>query len=68
MNELVLATHNAGKVREISEMLAPYVDTFYSAGELDLPEPEDPIMDTKSPFSICKSMPLRTSKLVNSVL
>lgn len=39
--DLVLATHNAGKVREISELLKPYVETFYSAGDLDLPEPEE---------------------------
>jgi len=38
---LVIASHNAGKVREIAALLAPYgVDTV-SAAELDLPEPEE---------------------------
>lgn len=40
-DELVIATHNAGKVREISDLLKPYVSNFYTAGELDLPEPEE---------------------------
>ncbi|MEM7680267.1 MAG: RdgB/HAM1 family non-canonical purine NTP pyrophosphatase [Pseudomonadota bacterium] len=40
-SELVVATHNAGKVREISELLNPYVETFYSADDLDLPVPEE---------------------------
>lgn len=39
--ELVLATHNAGKAREISALLSAYVERFYTAGELDLPEPEE---------------------------
>ena len=39
--ELVVATHNKGKVREIADLLGPYVGTFYSAIELDLPEPEE---------------------------
>ena len=40
-DELVIATHNAGKASEISELLAPYASKFYTAGELDLPEPEE---------------------------
>lgn len=40
-DELVIATHNAGKAREISDLLKPYVSSFYTAGELDLPEPEE---------------------------
>ena len=40
-NELVVATHNAGKAREISDLLSPYIDQFYTAGDLDLPEPEE---------------------------
>lgn len=40
-SELVVATHNAGKAREIAELLKPYISTFYTAGELDLPEPEE---------------------------
>lgn len=33
---LVVATHNEGKVREISELLAPYVGKVVSAGALGL--------------------------------
>jgi len=40
-DELVIATHNAGKAREISDLLQPYASKFYTAGELDLPEPEE---------------------------
>ena len=39
--ELVIATHNPGKAREIAELLRPYVAKFYSAGELGLAEPEE---------------------------
>lgn len=39
--KLVVATHNAGKVREIRELLAPYGVETVSAGELNLPEPEE---------------------------
>jgi len=38
---LVIASHNKGKVREIAELLGAYVAHFPSAGELDLPEPEE---------------------------
>lgn len=38
---LVIATHNPGKLREIAELLGPYVPNFASAGELGLPEPEE---------------------------
>ncbi len=38
---LVVATHNAGKLREIRELLAPFGFDTVSAGELDLPEPEE---------------------------
>ncbi len=38
-DKLVVASHNAGKVREIGALMAPFgVDTL-SAAELDLPEP-----------------------------
>ncbi len=40
-SELVIATHNAGKAREISKLLSPYVAKFYTAGELGLSEPEE---------------------------
>lgn len=36
---LVIATHNAGKLREINELIMPYGFAAVSAGELDLPEP-----------------------------
>ena len=37
--KLVIATHNAGKLREISALLAPYGVDCISAGALGLPEP-----------------------------
>ena len=39
--QLVIATHNPGKVREIADLLAPYVESFSSAGDCNLPEPEE---------------------------
>lgn len=39
--KLVVASHNAGKVREIRELLAPFNADVVSAGELGLPEPEE---------------------------
>ena len=38
---LVVATHNAGKVREITALLAPYGIVTRSAAEVGLPEPEE---------------------------
>ncbi len=38
---LVIASHNAGKVREIGELLAPLGALAVSAGELNLAEPEE---------------------------
>jgi len=38
---LVIASHNKGKVGEIAELLRPYARAFRSAGELNLPEPEE---------------------------
>jgi XTP/dITP diphosphohydrolase len=37
----VIATHNAGKLREIRALLAPYGMDCISAGELGLPEPAE---------------------------
>ena len=37
----VLATHNAGKLKEMRELLAPYGVELVSAGELGLPEPKE---------------------------
>jgi len=39
--KLVIATHNAGKLKEISALLAPYGVDCISAGALGLPEPEE---------------------------
>src|SRR6187455_2246488 len=38
---IVIATHNAGKLREMRELLAPYGIDAVSVGELNLPEPEE---------------------------
>jgi XTP/dITP diphosphohydrolase len=39
--KLVLATHNAGKVREVAELVAPWGFEVVSAGALGLPEPAE---------------------------
>ncbi|WP_336278729.1 RdgB/HAM1 family non-canonical purine NTP pyrophosphatase [Bartonella sp. CB175] len=39
--KLVIATHNAGKLHEITTLIAPFGLTTQSAQELDLPEPEE---------------------------
>lgn len=39
--KLVIASHNQGKVREIQELLAPLGMEVISAGDLNLPEPEE---------------------------
>ncbi len=39
--KLVIASHNAGKVREIADLLIPYDAEIVSAAELGLPEPEE---------------------------
>lgn len=39
--KLIIASHNQGKVREIRALLAPFGIEPVSAGELDLPEPEE---------------------------
>jgi XTP/dITP diphosphohydrolase len=38
---LIVASHNQGKVKEIRHLLAPFGITVQSAGDLDLPEPEE---------------------------
>jgi XTP/dITP diphosphohydrolase len=40
-DKLVFATHNAGKLRELDEMVAPFQITVASASALGLPEPEE---------------------------
>ncbi|MFZ0495802.1 MAG: RdgB/HAM1 family non-canonical purine NTP pyrophosphatase [Methylocella sp.] len=39
--KLVIATHNAGKLAEMRELLAPYGVVTIAASELGLPEPEE---------------------------
>jgi|TARA_R110000824_G_scaffold118960_14_gene271977 XTP/dITP diphosphohydrolase len=39
--ELVVASHNAGKVKEINDLLAPFGIVTRSAGDLGLPEPDE---------------------------
>ena len=41
LTTIVIATHNAGKLREISTLLSPFAVTFVSAGSLGLPEPDE---------------------------
>jgi len=38
---LVIASHNAGKLREIAELMRPFGVAVVPAGELGLPEPEE---------------------------
>lgn len=40
-DKLVIASHNPGKVREIADLLRPFGVEVVSAGELDLPEPDE---------------------------
>jgi len=41
ISKIVVASHNEGKVREIRDLLRPFGVETVSAGELDLPEPEE---------------------------
>jgi XTP/dITP diphosphohydrolase len=40
-DRLIVASHNQGKVREIGALIAPFGVSAVSAGELNLPEPEE---------------------------
>jgi len=40
-NKLIIASHNQGKVNEISELLRPFNITCVAANEIGLPEPEE---------------------------
>lgn len=42
MKKIVLASNNAGKLRELQEMLAPLGLELVRQGELDIPEAEEP--------------------------
>jgi XTP/dITP diphosphohydrolase len=39
--KLVIASHNAGKVRELGELFAPFDVAVVASGDLGLPEPEE---------------------------
>lgn len=39
--EIIVASHNAGKVQEINDLIAPFGFSAKSAAELNLPEPEE---------------------------
>ncbi|MEX0303660.1 MAG: RdgB/HAM1 family non-canonical purine NTP pyrophosphatase [Leisingera sp.] len=39
--KLLVATHNKGKLNEITEILSPFGVSVVGAGEMDLPEPEE---------------------------
>jgi len=40
-DRLVIATHNAGKLREFQDLLRPYVREIVSSGDLGIPAPEE---------------------------
>ena len=40
-DRLVIASHNPGKLKEFAELLAPFDIETISAGQLDLPQPEE---------------------------
>ncbi|MGR3636759.1 MAG: RdgB/HAM1 family non-canonical purine NTP pyrophosphatase [Shimia sp.] len=40
-DQLLIATHNAGKLAEITEILAPHGVSVVGAGDMDLPEPDE---------------------------
>ena len=40
-NRLLVATHNAGKLEEIADLLTPFGVSCVGAAELELPEPEE---------------------------
>jgi XTP/dITP diphosphohydrolase len=40
-DQLLVATHNAGKLAEITEILAPHGVSVVGAGDMDLPEPDE---------------------------
>ena len=56
-DSIVIASHNQGKVREVRDLLSPYVETVYSANDLSLPEPEE----TGSTFAENAELKARTA-------
>ncbi len=41
LNELIIASHNQGKIQEFKRMLSPFGITIYSADEFNLPDIEE---------------------------
>lgn len=65
--ELVLATHNDGKLREIRDLLAPFGFAITSAGELGLPEPvEDGTTFEENAYIKAHAAALATGKVALS--
>ena len=62
-SRLVLATHNAGKLREIVELLAPYGVEVMSAGALGLPAPAEDAPDFAGNAAIKAQAAARASGL-----
>lgn len=61
--KLVIATHNPGKLAEMKELLAPYGIEAVSAGELDLPEPDETGNDFRSNAAIKAIAAVQATKL-----
>lgn len=61
--KLVIATHNPGKLAEMKELLAPHGIKVVSAGELDLPEPEETGNDFRSNAAIKAIAAAQATKL-----
>ena len=55
--ELVIASHNQGKVREVRELLQPFVEIAHAAKDLCLMEPEE----TGSTFAANSELKARTA-------
>lgn len=60
---LVVASHNAGKVREIAALLGPFGVEPVSAGELGLPEPEE----TETTFTGNAALKARAAALASGL-
>ena len=60
---LVMATHNAGKLREIEMLVAPYGMSVVSAGTLGLPEPDE----TGSTFEENAALKARAAALASGL-
>ena len=61
--KIVIATHNAGKLREMRELLAPYGIEAVSAGELGLIEPDETGTTFRANARIKAEAAAKTTKL-----